>query len=487
MRIIECQGDRDGHVAGCGRVSPNAVEIAPDRRDQEKQHAEVLKETATFIASPSASSATLPLRRRPQPAQLASLAGGRFRPSADVPPGIASIDFRAKAATKAPGNAHAMVTALQILLVIVGLLLIGGTVLNLSKHPHWVVRLWDFPRIPTAVVAAVVGIAYGAFFHGRWWDWLFLAGLAFVLGRQLYMIYPYTPLAPRRVKQTTRPPGDESLRLVMSNVLMENRKFELWHEVVRAADPDVIVAVETDAAWDAALRPLERDYPHVVRQVQDNYYGIVLLSRLEIEKSQVRFLVQGDIPSIHLTLRLRDGQRVCLHALHPRPPEPIRGQDSAPRDAELVLMGKEIGQHQRDEPTIVCGDLNDVAWSYTTQLFLRLSKLFDPRMGRGMYNSFNADSRLFRFPLDHVFHSDEFKLVGLRRLDHVGSDHFPMFIELSCQPEAAREVQPEPSERAADQEEAAEIVEQQAEREREGDEHGHVSETAAGRGNGRHE
>ena len=385
-----------------------------------------------------------------------------------------------------PGNgAREMLTALQIILVLLGVLLIVGTLINFSKHPHWIVRLPDFPRVSTAVAAAAVGTTYAVFFHGRWWDWLLIAGLAFVLGRQLYMIYPYTPLAPKRVKRSTRPPGDESLRLVMSNVLMENRQFDKWHEVVRGADPDVIVAVEIDAAWDAALRPLEHDYPHHVRQVQDNYYGMVFYSRLPIVKHEVRFLVQDDIPSIHATIRLRDGQCVCVHALHPRPPEPIRDQDSAPRDAELVLMGKEIDKHQREEPTIVCGDLNDVAWSYTSQLFLRLSKLLDPRMGRGLYNSFNANWRVFRFPLDHVFHSDEFKLVDLRVLPYVGSDHFPMFVELSCQPEAARDAQPEPTERAADQEEAAEIIDKQVEREQEGEEHGHVSETVGGQGAGR--
>jgi endonuclease/exonuclease/phosphatase (EEP) superfamily protein YafD len=378
-----------------------------------------------------------------------------------------------------------MLTAVQIILAVTGLLLICGTLINFSKHPHWAVRLWDFPRVSTAIVAAAVGLTYGVLFHDRWWDWLLLAGLAFVVARQLYMIYPYTPLAPKRVKRSERPPGGESIRLVMSNVLMENRAFDRWREVVRAADPDVIVAVEVDAAWDAALRPLERDYPHHVRQVQDNYYGMVLYSRLPIERHDVRFLVQDDVPSIHATLRLRDGQKVCVHALHPRPPEPVRDQDSAPRDAELVLMGKEISKHQRDEPTIVCGDLNDVAWSYTSQLFLRLSKLLDPRMGRGLYNSFNANWRVFRFPLDHVFHSDEFKLVDLRVLPYVGSDHFPMFIELSCQPEAARDVQPEPTERGADQEEAAEIIDKQVEREQEGEEHGHVSETVGGQGTGR--
>ena len=51
--------------------------------------------------------------------------------------------------------------------------------------------------------------------------------------------------------------------------------------------------------------------------------------------------------------------------------------------------------------------------------------------------------------------------VELRVLPHVGSDHFPMLIGLSCQPDEARREQPEPAERDGDREEAAEIVEEQ--------------------------
>ena len=363
-----------------------------------------------------------------------------------------------------------VMTVLHILLAVVALWLISGTLLNLSKHPHWYIRLWDFGRLYAAALALATIIPYAILFRGQWYDWLMIAGLVFVMLRQLYMIFPYMPIAPKKVKRSDKPPGDESFRLIISNVLQENEQYDLWLKVVRDSDPDVIVAVEVDAKWDAATRVLERDYPHVVRQVQDNYYGMVLYSRLAFEgQPEVRNLVQDDVPSIHATLLLRDGKRVRLHALHPRPPEPFNDQDSAPRDAELVLVGREIAEHERGIATVVCGDLNDVAWSYTTQLFLRLSRLLDPRMGRGLYNSFNAKSHVFKFPLDHVFHSDEFKLIDLQVLPYVGSDHYPMLIALSCQPEAAREVQPETASKAEDHEEAEEIIEQQVERDDTGD------------------
>ena len=142
---------------------------------------------------------------------------------------------------------------------------------------------------------------------------------------------------------------------------------------------------------------------------------------------------------------------------HPRPPEPLDNQDSTPRDAELVLVGRAIGDDPADPPTIVTGDLNDVAWSYTTRLFLRLSGLLDPRIGRGFFNSYNARNPLFRFPLDHFFHSNDFRLIELRRLDFVGSDHFPMYLALSYEP-ARQEEQPEAEADANDREQADEMV-----------------------------
>ena len=63
-------------------------------------------------------------------------------------------------------------------------------------------------------------------------------------------------------------------------------------------------------------------------------------------------------------------------------------------------------------------------------------------MGRGFYNTFNAHNPVFRFPLDHIFHSSCFTIRALRRLGHIGSDHFPMCVELYYEPEVRTEQPP---------------------------------------------
>jgi endonuclease/exonuclease/phosphatase (EEP) superfamily protein YafD len=247
---------------------------------------------------------------------------------------------------------------------------------------------------------------------------------------------------------------------------MENTAHDRLLQLVRETNPDVVLAVETDDRWIRALEELNSEYPHAVRQPQSNWFGLVLLSRLPIREAKVEFLVQDDIPSVFAILDL-NGVHVVLRGLHPRPPEPLRDQDSTPRDAELVMVGRWVAK-QKDGPTIVAGDLNDVAWSATTQLFLRLSGLLDPRMGRGFYSTYNARNPLVRWPLDHLFHSHHFRLVELQRCKDIGSDHFPVLVELSYEPDAAAE-QPESQTESGDHAEAGERLKAQADAARSGD------------------
>jgi endonuclease/exonuclease/phosphatase (EEP) superfamily protein YafD len=349
----------------------------------------------------------------------------------------------------------------------VGLLAALLTLVSLSSSSHWSVRLWDFPRVQLGVMAAAAGIVHAVAFPGRGLlGWGFAAATGATALWQGFKIFPYTPIAPKQVEWSDRKPaagerGRATFRLLITNVLMENTEHDRILRVIRDADPDVVLAVETDAKWARALQPLRETYPHGVDQPQENWYGLMLFSRLELVNCKVEFLVQDDIPSVFTEVVLPGAPNVFLRGIHPRPPEPIRDQDSTPRDAELVLVGKLI-QKSPDQPTVVAGDLNDVAWSPTSQLFARLASLLDPRRGRGFYNSYNAKNPFLRYPLDHVFHSHHFRLVALERLPKIGSDHYPMLVELSYEPDAAWE-QPEPVPDADDLEEAEEKLEKQAE------------------------
>lgn len=59
-----------------------------------------------------------------------------------------------------------------------------------------------------------------------------------------------------------------------------------------------------------------------------------------------------------------------------------------------------------------------------------MTGLIDPRIGRGLYPTFHAEHWYLRFPIDHMFHSEDICIDSMRRLDYYGSDHFPMYFSL---------------------------------------------------------
>jgi endonuclease/exonuclease/phosphatase (EEP) superfamily protein YafD len=348
----------------------------------------------------------------------------------------------------------------ETLLIVLGLLVLAATALPLSRSDAWWVRIFDFPRIQLAFVLAAVLAAHLLLIRGdALWPRLFDAALAVALAYQCYMMFPYTRLARRQVEPSRRPEPGSRVRLLFANVLMTNRDAARLRDIIRRADPDLILAVEADEWWRGQLSEFEGTHPHTVLRPQENTYGMLLYSRLELIEPEVKFLVQDDIPSIHGRARMPSGREFEFHCLHPRPPFPTEDERSTERDAELLLVGKAI--KGRDLPVVVFGDLNDVAWSRTNNLFQKISGLLDPRVGRGFFNTFHAGYPFVRFPLDHFFHSTHFRLLDFRRLPAFGSDHFPVFIALSYEPDAEA-AQPEKHADADERQEADEKIEKAA-------------------------
>ena len=330
------------------------------------------------------------------------------------------------------------------------LLFIVGTILPLLNHDHWTVRLFDFPRLQLAVGGGLTlgGLAYVG--PSSVVDYAAILGLAAGLVYQIDHILPYTPLALLQVQPAETTARGERVSLLICNVEVENRDADPILELIEKNAPDLVLAVETDEWWTECFGVLEETYPHVVKQPQDDAYGMLLCSKYPLRDAEVRFLVEDHVPSIHAQVEL-PSETVFVHCMHPRPPHPTHDPDTTERDAELLHLAREI--QGRDAPTIVAGDLNDVSWSYTTRLFQRISGLLDPRIGRGIYSTFHARYPLFRYPLDHAFHSTHFKLADLQILPYVGSDHFPVYVELQYEPEAPAD-HAEPTADAADEAQA---------------------------------
>ncbi|MDR5590554.1 endonuclease/exonuclease/phosphatase family protein [Christiangramia sp. SM2212] len=337
----------------------------------------------------------------------------------------------------------------EITLLFFTVLMCIPTLASLTRFDQWWVRGFDFPRIQISFLIICVIVASIIFYDfEKLWQFIAVGLLGLSLLYQFKKIYPYTYISKKQVLKFKGSDPNATVSILVSNVLTPNKRSDKLISLVNDRKPDILLTLETDKRWEEELSELEEEYKYNVKIPKDNLYGMHLYSKLELKDIKVRYLVQDDIPSIHGYVILRSGKKVRLHCLHPMPPSPTESETSTNRDAELLMVGRDVDVEK--DSILVVGDLNDVAWSRTTRLFQKLSGLMDPRIGRGFFNTFHSNYFLLRWPLDHVFHTKDFTLIEIARERNVGSDHFPMYIKLNYEPTA--EVINEDTDEADDEE-----------------------------------
>jgi endonuclease/exonuclease/phosphatase (EEP) superfamily protein YafD len=122
---------------------------------------------------------------------------------------------------------------------------------------------------------------------------------------------------------------------------------------------------------------------------------------------------------------------VDFHSIRPRHAKSIAYQT-----IEFDAMAQwSRSQLDAGQSVLLIGDWNTTPWSLSYRRFLGNSGLVDSMVGRGIQNSWNADWPGFlRIPIDHAWHSDSIEIRDRQLGPHLGSDHFPLRIDLQWKP-----------------------------------------------------
>jgi len=150
---------------------------------------------------------------------------------------------------------------------------------------------------------------------------------------------------------------------------------------------------------------------------------------------------------------LPSAQAIGIDAIPRRPP---RGGQGA-RERAGQVMATALAARGDTAPHVVAGDMNAVPWEDVIRRAERVGRFLDPRVGRGLYITWNAKSWVLRWPLDQILPGQDFTLLSLEVLPPFGSDHRPYLAELCANPAAARDQSP-PHLRPGDLETAREDV-----------------------------
>jgi endonuclease/exonuclease/phosphatase (EEP) superfamily protein YafD len=217
---------------------------------------------------------------------------------------------------------------------------------------------------------------------------------------------------------------DFHLQVVSFNVLTSNTQTDRVLAYLRAADADVIMLMEVDAAWERALEPLSQSHPHhLVESRQDNF-GIALFSRVPLEKLEITQLGNAEVPSIEAHLKL-SGHDFIILGTHPLPP--IGPEYSWQRNEQLTAIAARVRASQ--QPTLVIGDLNATPWSHGMKL-IQAGGTLGYRSVQPPWAPTWYGSKAMAIPIDHALATAPLVIESRSVGPDLGSDHRPLLIDL---------------------------------------------------------
>jgi endonuclease/exonuclease/phosphatase (EEP) superfamily protein YafD len=294
----------------------------------------------------------------------------------------------------------------------------------------WYVKILDFPRLQYLILGIFLLPLF--IISTKKWKYpsiLLLLGLITVVVIQGSVIYPYL-LGNKSVPDyQERGSADNRFDVLLANVLIENRQSQDFLNIIKNKDPDILLIMEVNEWWINELQSLKEMYPYHIEHPLDNAYGMALYSKIPMDNQEVKFLKHDDVPSVIVRMLLPSGKSFNFYGVHPVPPFPSDKYPDNVGEKEVALL--KIGRMVAEStiPCLVAGDLNDVSWSHTARMFGQDGNLKNVRIGRGLYNTFDATSFIMSWPLDHYFVTEEFELMQLERLSKFGSDHYPLYAE----------------------------------------------------------
>ena len=295
----------------------------------------------------------------------------------------------------------------------------------------WYSKVLDFPRLQY-LITGIIFLFLFIVLNKKWnlFSIIIGIGLCASIVIQSVKILPYFA-GSKTVPDATEAAADSGnkVSILIANVLITNRESEKFLNIIANTTPDMLLVMEVNQWWIGQLQPLKKQYPYTMEYPLDNAYGMALYSKFPLKEKEMRFFQHEDVPSFHARITLPSNEEFYFHGVHPVAPVPSGKYPDNMGRKEVALLKTANLVAEESLPAIVAGDFNDVSWSNTSRLFEDTGNLNNVRIGRGLYNSFNANSPILRWPLDHYFVTAGVSVRHLERLPPFGSDHFPILAE----------------------------------------------------------
>jgi endonuclease/exonuclease/phosphatase (EEP) superfamily protein YafD len=300
-------------------------------------------------------------------------------------------------------------------LIAAGGLVFSATLMGFAGKVWWVFDLFSHFRLQYFLSALAVTILLAGFRSFR-----VAAGFALCVAINLACIIPHYVGG---VDEGSG--GAFSLRMATINVNNPSQRYDLVREFIFESAPDVLLLIEIDNRWAVAMEELHALYPYRKLEPREGFFGIALYSKIPLTACEVIRFGEAALPSIVAKIE-HEGKLLTLVGTHAHPP--VSGARARLRNNHLEALAGYMGS--LPGPKLVLGDLNISPWSAYFNGLLERSGLVMGSKGQGIKATWPADSPFFLIPIDFCLVSGELLVKSYTVGRNVGSDHYPIVVEL---------------------------------------------------------
>lgn len=218
------------------------------------------------------------------------------------------------------------------------------------------------------------------------------------------------------------------LRAMEINVHTESKHFDLVEKFIREQSPDIVLLVEVNSEWMQSLAALKAIYPYVCQESREDNTGIALFSKRPFKNPEILYLGSWGAPSVTAEIEIQ-GRPIRILGTHP--PPPVGPKYTLFRDQQLLEVAAQVKKWSGS--IVLLGDLNTTVWSDSFGQLVLESGLRDTGRGQGIQATFPVKHLPLRIAIDHCLISGDLHVVSRKVGADVGSDHFPLLIELATE------------------------------------------------------
>jgi len=223
-------------------------------------------------------------------------------------------------------------------------------------------------------------------------------------------------------------PAYKTFTVYSANINKSNRDFPRLVAGLRETDADILLILEATEENIRPLHPLIREYPYSIvnLNIGSSGTGTALMSKFPILKNEIEKYSEFGNMLVSATLQI-NGKKVLFYGTHF--PKPLTMKEFTARSMQIISLADKV--NEQSVPVIVAGDFNATPYSPAFKKLLRKSGLKDSREGFGWQPTWPTQFPLLWIPIDHILVSPQIQVHKRATGSFIGSDHYPVFAELS--------------------------------------------------------